>query len=271
MFRAAVTMNQLQKKIDIIGNNLANSETTGYKSRDANFSSLLFQQIDHMTAPANREGRLTQEGLRIGSGAKLGAINNNNTPGSITETDRVLDTALLKANHLFPIQVNENGTSETRFTRDGAFYLNPVNHNQDVMLTTKTGDPVLGENGPIVFDKEFDAITIQSTGDIILKRGNQTEQVGRIAVVEAARPQLLEAAGGNTFRLAAGQNQDNIDEIISPQEANVSVLKSNALENSNVDMSKQMSDLLMAQRSYQLNARTISMSDQMSGLINQLR
>ncbi|MYL59297.1 flagellar hook-basal body protein, partial [Virgibacillus halodenitrificans] len=68
MIQAAVTMNQLQSKLDLIGNNMANSETTGYKNRNADFSSLLFQQIDNLKDGANAVGRLTPDGVRIGSG-----------------------------------------------------------------------------------------------------------------------------------------------------------------------------------------------------------
>ncbi len=270
MIQAAVTMNQLQNKLDVIGNNLANSETTGYKSRQANFASLLFQQMDNMTDPANAEGRLTPDGIRIGAGAKLGSVSSNLSTGTITETDRVLDTALLADNHLFQIQVTENGATETQYTRDGAFYLNPVNNDQAVMLTTKEGHPVLGENGPIIIPTGFEDVQIQPNGAIIVQRGAQTEQVGNVAVVETARPRTLEATGQSAFRIPDGTD-GNIGEMIRDIPGQTTVLQSGALEKSNVDISKQMTDMISAQRSYQSNARTISMSDQMSGLINQLR
>ncbi|MTW87616.1 flagellar hook-basal body complex protein [Virgibacillus dakarensis] len=271
MIQAAVTMNQLQNKLDLIGHNLANSQTTGYKSRQADFSSLLFQQIDNLTDPANAEGRLTPDGVRVGSGAILGHTNIKLTPGALKETGRGLDVALLKDNQFFQIQVTENGVAETRYTRDGSFYLSPVNNNQ-VMLTTTDGQPVLGENGPITFADGFDEIAIQSDGQIVVKRGNQTEAVGRLSIVESVRPRLLEATGQNTYRLpdldALNIQYVDVMQAVNPD---ADVLKTGALEQSNVDMEKQMSDLIMAQRSYQFNARTISMSDQMSGLINQLR
>ncbi|GGB52151.1 flagellar basal-body rod protein FlgG [Lentibacillus populi] len=271
MIQAAVTMNQLQNKLDLIGHNLANSQTTGYKSRQADFSSLLFQQIDNLTDPANAEGRLTPDGVRVGSGAILGHTNIKLTPGALKETGRGLDVALLKDNQFFQIQVMENGVAETRYTRDGSFYLSPVNNNQ-VMLTTTDGQPVLGENGPITFADGFDEIAIQSDGQIVVKQGNQTEAVGRLSIVESVRPRLLEATGQNTYRLpdldALNIQYADVMQAVNPD---ADVLKTGALEQSNVDMEKQMSDLIMAQRSYQFNARTISMSDQMSGLINQLR
>lgn len=272
MIQAAVTMNQLQNKLDVIGNNLANSQTTGYKNRQANFSSLLFQQMNNLTDPRNAEGRLTPDGIRIGSGAKLGSINSNMQLGPLRNTDRALDTALLDANHLYQVQVIENGVTETRYTRDGAFYLSPVNNNQQVMLTNSDGNPVLGINGPIVIDEGFDDITLLPNGEIRVTRGATTEIAGRIAVVEAVRPHLLEATGENLFRLPnLAELGFNIAEIIQPVGENEQILKSGTLEASNVDMSQEMSELIMTQRAYQFNARTISMSDQMLGLINQLR
>src|SRR5690625_3462589 len=122
MIQAAVTMNQLQHKLDVIGHNLANSQTTGYKSRQTEFSSLLFQQINNMTNPSRTEERATPKGLRIGSGATLGSIHNDLTPGPVSETGRVLDTALLEANHFFQMQVTDgNNEIETQYTRDGSF------------------------------------------------------------------------------------------------------------------------------------------------------
>jgi flagellar basal-body rod protein FlgG len=270
MIQAAVTMNQLQKKMDVIGNNMANSDTNGYKARQSEFASLLYQQINNLSAPANAEGRLTPEGIRVGAGAKLGTAKPVFTQGVISETGRALDAALLSANHLFQIEVSENGTAEIQYTRDGAFYLNPVNNDQDVMLTTKEGYPVIGENGPVVIPQDFDAIAIQPDGTITVQRGNQTEQAGNIAIVQAVQPGVLEAAGQNYFRLADDAGYA-ATEIIREIPAGTTVLNNEALEKSNVDIAKQMTDMVMTQRSYQFNARTISTGDQMAGLINQLR
>lgn len=268
MIQAAVTMNQLQQKLDLIGNNLANSQTTGYKARNADFASLLFQQINNMTDPANAVGRLTPDGVRVGSGAKLGSINIDLSLGTLKETGRALDIALLEPNHLFQISVTENNVTETRYTRDGAFYLSPLENNQ-VMLTTKDGDPVLGVNGQIIFEDGFDEINVTDGGQVTVKRGNNTEVVGQLDIVEAVRPRLLEATGNNNYRLpdlaALGYNQAD---VIQDTQAS---LRSGTLEMSNVNMAKELTDLITTQRAYQFNARTISMGDQMSGLINQLR
>lgn len=272
MIQAAVTMNQLQDKLDLIGNNLANSQTTGYKGRQTEFSSLLFQQINNLTDQANAEGRVTPDGLRVGSGARLGSINTDLSIGSFTETGRSLDVALTEENTLFQIEVTENGASETQYTRDGSFYLNPIANSQSLMLTTKDGYPVLGENGSIVIADGFDSIDIQSNGQILVQRDNQTEIAGNLAIVEATRPRLLEAVGQNGFRLPnLEQLGYNLNEVIQDVNTADNLLESQVLENSNVDIAKQMTDMIMTQRAYQFNARTISMSDQMNGLINTIR
>ncbi|MBP1971682.1 flagellar basal-body rod protein FlgG [Virgibacillus natechei] len=273
MIQAAVTMDQLQHKLDLIGNNMANSQTTGYKSREAEFSSLLFQQINNVSGdPENEGNRLTPEGIRVGSGAKLGTANLDFTSGTITETGRALDTALRGDNYFYQIQDTENDGEVIRYTRDGSFHLSPVNDTEDVMLTTSDGNPVLGQTGPIVMEDGFDSIDIQANGQIMVGRGDQTEVVGELDIVEVIRPQLLEATGDNNFQLPdLAELGFEMDEIIQATDPTIDVIQSNALERSNVDVSKQMTDLITAQRSYQFNAQTISIGDEMKGLINQLR
>jgi len=273
MIQAVVTMNQLQNKLDLIGHNLANSGTTGYKSRNTEFSSLLYQQINNMNNQIEQEQRQTPNGIRVGSGARLGTINIDLSVGSRTVTTRALDTALIGENYLYQVEVTEGGQSEVQYTRDGAFYLNPLtNNNNLLMLTTKDGYPVLGTTGPIIIPDGFDHIHIEQNGQVVITNGPETNVVGQIAVVEANRPRLLEAVGQNFFKLPdLDQLNLNFEEIIQPVGTSDHVLESGALENSNVDYSKQMTDLIMMQRAYQFNARTITMSDQMSGLISQLR
>ena len=134
------------------------------------------------------------------------------------------------------------------------------------MLTTKECDPFLGTNGPITFADGFNDIQVGENGQITVRRGANTEVVGQLTVVEAVRPRLLEATGNNNFRLPnlaeLGFNQAEVIQGVP-----VSV-KGGTLETSNVNMAKELTDLITTQRAYQFNARTISMGDQMNGLIN---
>ncbi|CQR46182.1 Flagellar basal-body rod protein FlgG [Paraliobacillus sp. PM-2] len=270
--QAAVTMGQLQHKLDVVSHNVANVDTTGYKSRAAQFSSLLTQQIDNLSdEQANALGRLTPDGIRLGSGAKVGQTQINLALGSIKETDRGLDIALLEDNHLLQVDVTENGVTERRFTRDGTLYLNKINDGE-VMLTNAEGHPMVGQNGAIVLAAGMEDVSISENGFVQVTRNGQTAVEGQLELVEAIRPQFLEAAGDNQFRLpdvteTAYNEADIIQEVAFADVA----LQNGAIETSNVDLTSQMTEMLQTQRAYQFNARTISMHDQMRGLVNRLR
>src|SRR5690625_162093 len=146
--QASVTMNQIQQQIDLIANNLANMQTPGDKARSAEFSSLLFQNINNLSDTENLQNRQTPDGIRVGVGARLGSANANFQVGVAQKTDRALDVMLTGENYFFQIQVPNGEQAEIRYTRDGSFYLQPINDNI-LMLVTKVGYPVIGTNGPI--------------------------------------------------------------------------------------------------------------------------
>src|SRR5699024_8215739 len=271
MIQAAVTMGQLQNKLDNISHNMANSQTTGYKSRQSEFSSLLFREINNLSAPENAEGRLTPDAIRTGTGARLGGVHLDLAEGSIQETDRALDVALLDKDHLFQVQTTVDGREEVRYTRDGAFYLSPVNDNTSLLVNGE-GDPILGTNGLIQVPANLDDVNINDSGQVIGIQNGEEQVLGQLAIVKAERPRLLEAAGDNMFRLPDEANVEAAD-VFTPvaNAGNTKVLETSALEQSNVDLSEQMTDMVNAQRSYEFNARTLTMGDQMNGLINQLR
>ncbi len=268
---AAGTMNQLQQKMDMIAHNLANSNTVGYKERQTEFSDLLSQQINNLT-PADQAGpRLTPDGLREGMGARLGAINSNLEMGSIQVTERELDNVLRNEKHLFQVQAEHNGQQEVQYTRDGSFYLQPVGNGDDMMLVTQDGLPVLGQNGTIQFSgADVEQIQMDEAGNLYVKRAGQVEDeiVGTLALSEATFPRALETVGDNLFRIGEEFANNNVMQAVQNDDR---VIQNGAIEMSNVSMQDQMTDLINAQRSYQMNARSVTMSDQMQGLINQLR
>jgi len=267
---ATSTMNQLQNQMDMIAHNLANSNTTGYKERQAQFSNILSQQINNLT-PADQAGpRRTPDGIREGIGAQLGATHVNTGIGAIQETNRELDVALLQENHFFQVQAEHNGQQEVQYTRDGSFYLQPIGNGQNMMLVTKDGLPVLGENGAAIqfSGNNVQQLHINENGNIIVQRAGQNEVVGTLAISEAILPRSLEAVGDNQFRIP--ENVE-LNDVIQAAQAEANMLQSGALETANVNMQDQMTQLINAQRSYQMNARSVTMSDQMQGLISQLR
>src|SRR5690625_200742 len=267
--QATGAMNQLQQQMDITAHNLANSNTTGYKERQVEFSELMSQHLNNLTPAAQTGPRLTPDGIREGIGARLGAVNSNTQLGSIQETDRDLDSVLLNEQHYFQVQVEENGQQEIQYTRDGSFYLQPVANGTDMMLVTSEGHPVQGTNGVIQFSADqVDHLQIAENGDIIVQRAGENEVVGSLAITNIPMSRSLETVGENRFRVPEGIEIEGIAQAVQGEDR---MLQSGALEQSNVSTQEQMTQLISAQRAYQFNARTVTMSDQMQGLINQLR
>jgi len=191
--------------------------------------------------------------------------------GSIQKSDRELDNVLLQENHLFQVQAENNGEEEVQYTRDGIFYLTPTGTGDNVMLVTKEGQPVLGQNGPIEFSaNQVTKIQMDDDGSVLVQRNNQPEweDVGTLALTEAVLPRSLEAVGDNQFRVPDELNEADILQAVAPEGQ---LLENGAVETSNVSIQDQMTEMINAQRLYQMNARTVTMGDEMQGLVNQLR
>jgi flagellar basal-body rod protein FlgG len=277
MITAANTMNQLQQQLDVISNNIANLNTNGYKKRETNFGELLVQQFNNL--PREQANRLTPDGVRRGVGAKLAETNIVLKQGTVVDTGRSLDVALTKEGQFFRVLVQtENGEEAIRYTRAGAFYLSPsANNPNQLMLVTSDGYPVLdSRNEPILIRDGFKDIQISATGAVSVTAPNgEVMQTFDLGVTTILRPQLLQSLGENLYGFP------NLNEL-NVNEADVAVnmvgnlrqaigVRQGALEQSNVDLTTEMTDMLITQRSYQMNAKSISLSDQMMGLINGIR
>ncbi|ANB60655.1 flagellar hook-basal body protein [Anoxybacteroides amylolyticum] len=277
MITAANTMNQLQQQLDVISNNIANSNTTGFKRRETNFGELLVQQFDNL--PDDQADRLTPEGVRRGVGAKLAETNLVLTQGPLQQTGRMLDVALTKEGQFFRVLAEAaDGATAIRYTRDGAFYLSPsANDPTTLMLVTSDGFPVLNSNNePITIQEGFKDITITDTGTLrAIAPDGRVMQTADLGITNIVRPQLLQSVGDNLYALPnltslnvrEGDVAVNMTGNLRPQ---ISV-QQGALEQSNVDLGTEMTDLMLTQRAYQMNAKSISISDQMMGLINGVR
>ncbi|WP_338131652.1 flagellar hook-basal body protein [Schinkia azotoformans] len=184
-----------------------------------------------------------------------------------------MDLALKRPNDFFELLVEENGDFTTRYTRDGAFYLSPYDEGE-MALVTSNGDFVLGTNGePIFVPENFKDIKFSESGEVIVTNNDNTEEsLGQLQLVQVLRPQLLQATGENQFALPDLEQLNLLDEeVYQVVEGEEGLIQQMALEMSNVDTATEMTELLTAQRSYQFNAKSISIADQMAGLISNLR
>ncbi|KYD29820.1 flagellar hook-basal body protein [Parageobacillus toebii] len=277
MITAANTMAQLGQQLNVISNNIANSNTTGFKRRETNFGELLAQQFTNL--PNDKATRLTPNGVRYGVGARLAETNLVLAQGALTKTDRALDVALAKEGQFFRVLVQgENGAQEIGYTRSGAFYLTPSAENpNELMLVTSDGHPVLDENNaPILLPEGFKNITISNNGTITaVASDGRVMRRANIGITTILRPQLLQSVGDNIFTLpdlnALNVNEADVAVNMIGNLRNQISMTQGALEQSNVDLGTELTDMMITERSYQLNARAISLSDQMLGLINGIR
>ncbi|GIN86527.1 flagellar hook-basal body complex protein FlhP [Heyndrickxia sporothermodurans] len=273
MIVAANTMNQLQKQLDIVSNNMANAETTGYKKREVTFTDLLAQSFNNQPSKNEEVGRLTPAEIRLGTGAKMAQSQLILKQGNLKETGRSLDIALTNSNQFFKVLVNNNGEQKIRYTRDGALSLSPIGPNE-VMLVNSSGYPVLDENNQsITFKGDAKQFSISPNGKLQVTLANGLQQNVNLGIISLKKPQFLEQVGENLLGIPENVNvnvNDILTDLTGPNRNEVSV-KQGSLEASNVDLGKEMTDLINVQRSYQFQSKAITLSDQMMGLVNGLR
>jgi flagellar basal-body rod protein FlgG len=268
MSTATNTMGQLQNQLDIISNNIANVNTTGYKKREANFQEMLYQQFNNHPNGGGEAGRLTPAGLRYGVGAKISHTSLQFTPGAMIQTGRSLDIALMEKDHFFRIRVHENGQDEIRYTKDGSFQLTPIQGNPYVLqLSTSAGHPVLGRDGqPIYVSREAKDVSFSPDGSLVATDQNGNKEEIGLSIAQINKPHLLKTTGSNLY---AWPEEFEANGTVT--DAVGTTFMTGTLEQSNVDMGKEMSELIVMQRSYQFNSKAVSMADQMMGLVNEIR
>lgn len=277
MITATNTLSQLQKQMDTISHNLANIDTAGYKRREASFTDLLVQEFRNQPNDALEQNRQTPFNIRQGTGARLGQTQMVLTQGSLKQTDRALDTAFTAEGQFYRVMVqNENGGTSLNLTRNGALYLSPISDNE-TMLVNSDGHAILDENNqPITIAGNVKSFKINETGKFSAVMYDGTSQEVNLGVVLVKKPQFLEQKGGNLLGLPADLNglgvteADILTEMTGPLRNQISIQQS-VLEQSNVDMSKEMTDLINVQRGYQFHAKSITLADQMLGLVNGIR
>jgi flagellar basal-body rod protein FlgG len=285
MINAAVSMQAVQQKLDVLAHNISNINTAGYKRRDASFQDIL-TSVSNQPAGFQRAGRLTPLGLPQGWGAKIGQIELDMEQGALRSTGNSFDLGI-EGNGLFEVVtdgVDAAGNPVVAWTRDGSFKLSPIAGNPaEFSLTTQDGYRVRGsDDQPIVLPANAE-ITIGEDGTIRARDQVNPEAVpeviGQLKLMRAVRPQVLINVGSNLFGLPPGMADGAAEGVIAAVDpatnrtdvqTKISV-RQGFLEQSNVNLTEEMTELMSLQRAYQLNARAITSSDTMMGLANQLR
>ena len=270
MINAINSMNAYQNKINTISDNVANQNTVGYKSKSTVFDDLLTTTKDQPQA-FGLDGRLTPLGFNQGWGSRVTGISTDFSQGSLNQTGVLTDMAI-EGNALFEIIADDAGTKA--YTRDGSFQISMNAAGQGV-LTTSEGYPVSGtladgSTGPIIIPQGH-SMQIQTDGTVLAVNNAGTINVGSIHIVKAVRPDAMTAIADNLYAVSAGLNVEEVVARLIPNSNNKVAIRQGYLEQSNVDMTTQMTDLVRVQRAYQLAARALSSSDTMMQLANNLR
>jgi len=268
-------MTQLQQQLDTIGNNLANSNTHGFKAKEAKFGELLYQQFNN--DKSDKTERQSPIGIRIGVGAQLAQAQTVWKQGNIQTTERSLDFSFTKPKQYLNIIMpdGENG-DRTVYTRQGDLYISTDDYN-NAMLVNADGYPVAGADGnPIIFPENVKEFGMKDNGELNITFDDGSQRTVELAVTELQRPQLMEHISGTYIGLPTNLNELGVTEAdvlrnLQGADRTEIGLQNGSLEMSNVDTSKEMTELINTQRSYQFNARTITLSDQMLGLVNGIR
>jgi len=260
---AASGMKAYQNEINNIGNNIANANTVGYKKTRSSFKENLYSAMRTI----NRE---EEDNLQFGNGVRVEINRTSFKQGMLNLTDSPLDFAI-DGEGFFTVGItNENGEVVDRlYTRNGSFRLNALVDGR-FRLETREGNPVLNSLGQaIIFDSDINEkdILVNGDGTIYVNRANGTYYHGRLNIVSFTNPDGLARAGNSYFYETAqsGEPQGTGENV------ELGKVIQNYLEVSNVDLAEEMTQLIMAQRAYQLNSRVLQTSDEMERLANNLR
>lgn len=247
-----------QLNVDVISNNIANMNTSGYKRQRAQFQDLLYQNKVRPGATSSDVGTIVPSGIQVGAGVRASSVYRIHEQGAIAITENPLDIAI-NGKGWFQIDL-PNG--DTGYTRAGNFQINGEGE-------LVTSDGYLVDPGIVVPDNALD-IVINRSGEVLVQVPNQVEMVnvGQLNLAIFPNNGGLEAIGQNLFLETEASGAAIIG--VPGDEAFGSILQG-VLENSNVNVVEEMTSLITAQRAYEMNSKVIQSSDEMLAAIAQLR
>jgi flagellar basal-body rod protein FlgG len=255
---AATGMNAQQTNLEVIANNIANINTTGFKRARAEFSDLLYQVERLAGVPNQANASVVPEGAHIGLGVKTSAIRNLHVQGSLTSTGNKYDLALVGSG-MFQI---EGPNGETLYTRAGAF-----NTNATGQLVTIDGNPVMPS---ITVPADTVEVIVNKSGQVFARIADQTavQELGQLTLATFANEAGLAPLGDNLFGETEASGPANVGVAGDP---GFGTIEQGYLENSNVDPVKEITDMISAQRAYEMNSKVIKAADEMAATISQAR
>lgn len=255
---AAAGMAAQQTRVEVISNNLANMNTTGYNARRAEFADLHYQQVARPGSINATDGTVLPTGIQMGLGVRPTAVSMIIAQGAVAQTGGDLDVAIEGRGY---IEVTlPNGTAA--YTRDGG-----LKRTGEGLIVTSDGYPVVPN---ITIPQETRSIDINPAGEVYAFFDDRVEPelLGQLTLAGFTNPKGLEAIGSNLFLESPASGPATISE---PGVDGLGTFRQGYVEESSVDPVKEVTDLIEAQRGYELNSKVISAADQMLGATVQIR
>ena len=257
MSSAASGMAAQEMRMDVIANNMANVNTTGFKRSRAEFQDVLYDTVRTAGTTGTNDAQVPA-GLYVGQGVRPVATMQEFDMGDLKQTGNAMDVAIEGTGFLQVTQAN----GELAYTRDGALKVDAQGRlvNADGLQI----DPAL------VIPADARDVTIATNGTITVTRPNSTVPVelGKLELAIFPNPAGLAPMGHNLFRVTTASGEPN---LTAPQENGAGGIRQGALEMSNVSVVEEMIDLIAAQRAYETNSRVISATDEMLRATSELK
>lgn len=247
---AATGMMAQELNVQVISNNIANMRTTGYKRQRAEFQDLLYEQVRRVGTQTSEQGNILPAGVELGSGVKTVGTPRLMTQGAIVTTGKETDVAI-RGEGFFQITLPDGRTA---YTRDGSFAIDATGR-----LVTAQGNLV---QPAITVPANSTGLTINAQGQVMVTPAGTTTptQIGQLQVAVFINKSGLQGIGDN---LLLETPSSGTPQLGTPSTLSFGSLLQNSLEQSNVEAVSEISDLIAAQRAYEMNAKVVSAADQM--------
>ncbi len=255
---AGTGMQAQQTNVEVISNNLANMTTTGFKRRRAEFQDLIYQNLRRVGANSSDNGTVVPAGAQVGLGVRTAAIYRINEQGNLQQTSNSLDLAI-KGSGYFQVTLP---SGDTAYTRDGTFGLSPAGQ-----IVTADGYTVAPG---ITIPQNATDVSISAAGEVQVKLDGTTapQTVGTLQLAAFPNDAGLEARGDNLL-MASGASGNAVTG--TPGAPGFGSVMQGFVESSNVNIVSEITNLISAQRAYEMNSRVITASDQMQQTLTNLR
>ena len=255
---AAAGMMAQQMRVEVISNNLANMNTTGYNARRAEFADLHYQQLQRPGTINAADGTILPTGVQLGLGVRSTAVSVILGQGALAATGGDLDIAIEGQGYI-EVTLPDGRPA---FTRDGA-----LKRTGDGLIVTNDGFAVAPQ---ITIPSDARSVSINADGEVYADFADRLEPefLGQITLAGFTNPKGLEAIGSNLYLETTASGAPLVS---VPGQDGLGLVRQGYLEESTVDPVKEVTDLIEAQRGYELNSKVISAADQMLGAMVQIR